>query len=144
MDYSSGKTNQEKWMCTFYTTILFFVIVNPMTYKLVNKLLRRFVTIADRAGCPTFSGMLVHGVVFALLFRLMMDMGNLIEGNRGGRLADPRYNDEVEVEKLKNNKSKFKKLKNKGTNFKKRPWGKMQQAAGQAHLPSHVPRPKGM
>ena len=75
-----------------------------MTYKLVNKLLRRFVTIADRAGCPTFSGMLVHGVVFALLFRLMMDMGNLIEGNRGGRLADPRYNDKVEVEKLKNNK----------------------------------------
>ena len=84
MGGNSGKTNQEKWMCTLYTTILFFIIVNPMTYKLVNKLLGRFVKIADRSGCPTFAGMLVHGVVFALLFRLMMDMGHLIEGNKGG------------------------------------------------------------
>tara|TARA_Y100000816_G_C26107948_1_gene589587 strand:+ start:1543 stop:1806 length:264 start_codon:yes stop_codon:yes gene_type:complete len=68
------KTSQEKWKYTLYTTVLFLVVVNPMTYKIVQALLGRFVKIAASDGCPTMAGILVHAVVFTLLLRYMMDL----------------------------------------------------------------------
>ena len=68
------KSSQEKWKYTLYTTVLFLVVVNPMTYKLVQAILGRFVKIAAADGCPTMAGILVHAVVFTLLLRYMMDL----------------------------------------------------------------------
>ena len=67
-------TDTDKWRWTIYTTILFLIVVNPMTYKLVQKLLGNVVKIADASGCPTMNGILVHAGVFTLLLKLMMDM----------------------------------------------------------------------
>ena len=67
-------TDADKWRWTIYTTILFLIIVNPMTYKLDQKLLGNVVKIADASGCPTMNGILVHAGVFTLLLKLMMDM----------------------------------------------------------------------
>lgn len=67
-------TDMDKWRWTIYTTILFLIIVNPMTYKLVQKLLGSFVRIADASGCPTMNGIFVHAIVFTLLLRVMMGM----------------------------------------------------------------------
>lgn len=64
----------DKWRYTLYTTVLFLIIVNPMTYKLVNTLLGSLVKICDPKGCPTTAGILVHAVVFTLLLRYMMDL----------------------------------------------------------------------
>lgn len=69
----SKPTNMDKWRYTIYTTILFLIIVNPYTYKLVHSVLKSIVKIADSNGCPTYSGMLVHAVVFTLLLRWLMD-----------------------------------------------------------------------
>lgn len=68
------KSGQEKWKYTLYTTVLFLIVVNPMTYKLVQAILGRFVRIAAADGCPTMAGILVHAVVFTLLLRYMMDL----------------------------------------------------------------------
>ena len=67
-------TDMDKWRYTIYTTILFLIIVNPMTYKLVQSLLGSFVKIADTNGCPTMNGILVHAVVFTFLLRYLMDL----------------------------------------------------------------------
>lgn len=62
-------TNSEKWLYTLYTTILFVLVSNPYTYKLVNSILGN---ISDKKGCPTAFGFVVHTIVFMLLLRLIM------------------------------------------------------------------------
>lgn len=68
-------TNADKWRFTFYTVIIFLLIANPYTYKLVNSLLGKFIgQIANPAtGCPTNLGFIVHTVVFALILRHIMN-----------------------------------------------------------------------
>lgn len=68
------RTNMNKWKYTLITTVLFFIVVNPYTYKFVQYLLKGFFKIADKSGCPTFAGVLVHTVVFTLLLRGLMEM----------------------------------------------------------------------
>tara|TARA_B100000886_G_scaffold220664_2_gene153383 strand:- start:19008 stop:19277 length:270 start_codon:yes stop_codon:yes gene_type:complete len=67
-------TSGDKWRYTLYTTILFLIIVCPLTYKLVNAILGGIVRICDKKGCPTGAGIIVHAVVFTLLLRCLMDM----------------------------------------------------------------------
>jgi hypothetical protein len=67
-------TGADKWRYTLYTTVLFLIIVNPMTYKLVNMLLGSLVKICDSKGCPTMLGIVVHAIVFTLLLRCLMDL----------------------------------------------------------------------
>lgn len=64
----------DKWRYTLYTTVLFLIIVNPMTYKLVNMILGSLVKICDSKGCPTISGIFVHALVFTLLLRYLMEV----------------------------------------------------------------------
>ena len=68
----SGRDSDMKWKYTIWTTIIFLLIANPYTFKMVQKLLGKFVSIANRDGCPTTSGLLVHAVVFALIIRYLM------------------------------------------------------------------------
>lgn len=69
-------TNAEKWKYTLLTTLIFILVVHPMTYKLVQKLLGNIIgKIADiKTGCPTMLGIFVHTVVFTLLLRYIMDL----------------------------------------------------------------------
>ena len=68
-------TNVEKWKYTILTTILFLIVVNPLTYKVVNGLLKNVIgKVANRDGCPTELGIIIHSVVFTLLLRLLMEM----------------------------------------------------------------------
>ena len=53
--------------------VLFYVVSNPATYKLVESLLGRFFKIATN-GSPTPAGLLVHTAVFGVLFYLLAPM----------------------------------------------------------------------
>ena len=53
--------------------VLFYVVSNPATYKLVESLLGRFFKIATN-GSPTATGLLVHTAVFGVLFYLLAPM----------------------------------------------------------------------
>lgn len=68
----SGRDSAMKWKYTIWTTIIFLLIANPYTFKMVHKLLGKFVYIANRDGCPSTTGLLVHAVVFALIIRYLM------------------------------------------------------------------------
>jgi hypothetical protein len=46
--------------------VLFFIISNPIVYKLVDQLLGGLLgPIASPSGCPTTWGLIVHSAVFA-------------------------------------------------------------------------------
>ena len=68
-------TNADKWRFTLYTTVLLLILFNPWMYKLVNSLLSSLVgTIANKEGCPTMLGFVVHAIVFTIVLRLLMDL----------------------------------------------------------------------
>jgi hypothetical protein len=51
--------------------VLFYVVSNPATYKLVDSFLGRFFRIAKN-GSPTFAGLLVHAAVFGALLMFLL------------------------------------------------------------------------
>jgi hypothetical protein len=56
-----------------YTTLIFFLIANPETYKLLQKFVGGFVTIASEGGCPTPAGFFIHsGLFFLVLWSMML------------------------------------------------------------------------
>lgn len=64
-------TNADKWRYTLITTVIFLIVVNPVTYTFVQSILGRFVRIS-KGGCPTYTGILIHAVVFTLALRYVM------------------------------------------------------------------------
>lgn len=57
----------------FYSTLVFFLIANPETFKMTQAVLGWIIPIADRAGCPTALGFFLHtGLFFAVLWGAML------------------------------------------------------------------------
>jgi hypothetical protein len=57
---------------SFYSALVFFLVANPETYKVMQKIFGSFFTIAD-GGCPTAFGLLFHTLVFfGVILSLMM------------------------------------------------------------------------
>ena len=63
----------QKQSATLQAVLLFYIIANPMTYRLVDSLLGGVVgRISDISGCPTALGLIVHSIVFgAVVYSLM-------------------------------------------------------------------------
>ena len=75
------------WMKMLIVTLLFFIIANPALFK-VTRALGGWV--ASPEGCPKTGGLLLHGIVFAIVTRLIMRM--LIR--RKMRMYYSQYEDE--------------------------------------------------
>jgi hypothetical protein len=57
---------------SFYSALVFFLVANPETYKITQKLLGWLFNIAAD-GCPTSFGLFFHTIVFfAVMLGLMM------------------------------------------------------------------------
>ena len=57
----------SKTIAALEAALLFFIVSNPMTYKLVDSLLGMLLgRIAGPSGCPTNTGLIVHTIVFGL------------------------------------------------------------------------------
>ena len=63
----------QKVSATLQAVLVFYIIANPMTYRLVNSVLGGVVgRISDVSGCPTALGLIVHSLVFgAVVYSLM-------------------------------------------------------------------------
>lgn len=55
---------------SLYSTLLFFLVANPVTYKFMNSLIGGVAV----AGCPTAFGFILHSVVFFLLSYAIMTL----------------------------------------------------------------------
>ena len=51
----------------FYSTLIFFLIANPETYKMSQTILGWIVTVGDRNGTPTPTGFFLHTALFFLV-----------------------------------------------------------------------------
>ncbi len=67
------KLSEKKWVYTLMTTLLFLLIAHPATYQMTNSLFRGVFRVANKAGCPTMAGFLLHALVFTILLRWMME-----------------------------------------------------------------------
>jgi hypothetical protein len=68
-------TSVNKWMISFYTFIVVLIIMNPYTFNIVNWVTVKLgFPIANSNGCPNGYGLILHGIVFLLLIRLLMSI----------------------------------------------------------------------
>ena len=64
-----------KWQISFFSALIFILVVHPMTYKLTHKLLGGVLgRISDPNGCPTTIGLALHTIVYLLLVRGSMEI----------------------------------------------------------------------
>lgn len=63
----------QKVSATLQSVLVFYIIANPMTYRIVDSLLGGVIgRIANPGGCPTALGLIVHSLVFgAIVYSLM-------------------------------------------------------------------------
>lgn len=67
--------SSDKWRYTLYTTFVLLLLFNPWTYKFMNTTLSKFTgSIANKEGCPTMLGFLLHALVFTVVVRYLMDL----------------------------------------------------------------------
>jgi hypothetical protein len=57
---------------SFYSTLVFFLVANPETFKLMQRALGSFVVIASDSGCPSPIGFFVHTFLFFLILWALM------------------------------------------------------------------------
>ena len=64
-----------KWQISLFSALIFLLVVHPFTYKTTQKFLGNIVgKLADKSGCPTNLGLIVHTIVYILLVRFSMDL----------------------------------------------------------------------
>ena len=68
-------SSSMKWQITFFSALIFILVIHPYTYKITQKLLGGLLgKIAESNGCPTTLGLLLHTLVYILLVRASMDL----------------------------------------------------------------------
>lgn len=68
-------TNQEKWIISVISALLFYIIALPQTYECITNPIIETVTgiELEKKGKPTTIGVMIHAVVFLLIVRYMME-----------------------------------------------------------------------
>ena len=64
-----------KFRISLMSALLFFVIANPETFKIIKKVFGSWVS--SPTGCPTMSGLVLHSVVFLLITWALMNINKV-------------------------------------------------------------------
>lgn len=51
----------------FYSTLIFFIVASPETFKMTQSVFGFIGRIADNGGCPTTAGFFFHTLIFFLV-----------------------------------------------------------------------------
>ncbi len=69
-------SNQQKWLGALVAGLLFLILSSSFLYQLTNKLLTALfgpkAATVTNGGQPTILGLILHTIVFVLLFRLIL------------------------------------------------------------------------
>lgn len=81
-------TSRDKWVIAVMAGLLFLVLASPYTYVLTGSVgqtvganLSNYEASNKPNGCPTLLGLTVHAIVFLLIARLLLSIG---DGNCNG------------------------------------------------------------
>ena len=66
------KSQHDKLTISIISALVFFIVANPETFKLVRRLIGSWV--ATPTGCPSMTGLVLHAVVFMLVVWGMMNI----------------------------------------------------------------------
>ncbi|MDB4588578.1 hypothetical protein N9095_01215 [bacterium] len=66
------KKQKDKVMISFISALVFFIVANPETFKMIRRVLGSWV--ATPTGCPSMPGLLLHAAVFMLVVWGMMNI----------------------------------------------------------------------
>jgi len=68
-------SDQQKWMISIISALLFYIIALPQTYEcLTNPIVESLTGIElEKKGKPTTFGVMIHAIVFLLIVRYMME-----------------------------------------------------------------------
>jgi hypothetical protein len=61
---STGPNLALKAKYAFYSTLIFFLIANPETFKMSQNAFGWLFSVADNGGCPTSTGFFFHTALF--------------------------------------------------------------------------------
>ena len=71
-DCKCEKSRRDKLMISIISALVFFIVANPETFKMVRRLVGSWV--ATPTGCPSMLGLFLHAVVFMLVVWGMMNI----------------------------------------------------------------------
>lgn len=73
MSCSKPHTSFDKWSMSMVSGLLFLLVSSPVAYGFSNKFLEKIGLETSYDGCPNFTGMFIHAVLFTLILRLLME-----------------------------------------------------------------------
>lgn len=68
----NGKKQEQKFIISLMSALVFFIVANPETFRLMRSILGSWVSGPN--GCPTTPGLILHTVVFMLVVWAMMNI----------------------------------------------------------------------
>ena len=71
-DCKCEKSQRDKLMISIISALVFFIVANPETFKLIRRVVGSWV--ATPTGCPSMTGLVLHAVVFMLVVWGMMNI----------------------------------------------------------------------
>lgn len=72
-DYTGGVSNTDKWIIAAIIGIIFILLASPFLFNLTNYVCRPLgVPTRNPQGKPTVAGLVIHGIIFVLIVRLLM------------------------------------------------------------------------
>ncbi len=73
LDLNRESTNWQKWLSAILIGLLFILIASPFAFGVTGGLFTSLGTgPLTRGGGPTWLGLIIHGIVFTLIARLLM------------------------------------------------------------------------
>lgn len=68
----NGKKQEQKFIISLMSALVFFIVANPDTFRLMRAILGSWVSGPN--GCPTTAGLILHTIVFMLVVWGMMNI----------------------------------------------------------------------
>lgn len=72
-DRQGGVSNTDKWIISAIIAVIFIILASPFTFKITNWIFSYInLPTITKEGKPTFFGLIIHGIIFFLVIRLLM------------------------------------------------------------------------
>ncbi len=72
-DKPGGVSNSDKWIIAAILALIFVLLASPFIFGITNWIFKRIgIPTQSKHGKPTMAGLVIHGVVFFIIVRLLM------------------------------------------------------------------------
>ena len=70
-------TSADKWYSALISGLVFAILSSSCSYTWTNGMTKNIgMTISSSQGCPNMAGLFLHAILFTIIIRLLMQVGN--------------------------------------------------------------------